>query len=107
MTIVEQYKEVAEKRVRGDFVLKKIAEKEEIKLDDEDVEKGFARVAEKYNMDVAEVKKYFANRDDLLPFMNELLSEKILNFLKDAAKVSYVDAVVEEDGNEENNTGEE
>ncbi len=104
--LVEQYKDVAEKRVRGDFVLKKIAEKEEIKLDDDDVEKGFARVSEKYNMEVAEVKKYFSNRDDLLPFMNELLSEKILQFLKDEAKVTYVVPTTEEDAKEEKTTGE-
>ncbi|MEN8142019.1 MAG: trigger factor [Thermodesulfobacteriota bacterium] len=90
--LVEQYKETAEKRVKGDFILKKIAEVEEIKLVDEDIEDGFKRIGERYNMPVDEVKKYFANRDDLLPFMNELLSEKIIKFLKDNAKVKTVGA---------------
>ncbi len=87
----ERYKELAEKRVRGDFVLKKIAEVEGIKVDDADIEAGFARVAEKYQMKVDEVKKYFAKRDDLLPFLNELLSEKILDFLKKESEIVYVD----------------
>ena len=33
-------REVAEKRVRGDFLLKKIAEAEDIKIEDEDIERG-------------------------------------------------------------------
>jgi len=78
---------VAEKRVRGDFVLKKIAELEEIKVKDEDLERGFKRIGEQYNMDVAQVKGYFQSRDDMMPFMNELLNEKILDFLKEEANL--------------------
>ncbi len=85
--LAEQHKETAEKRVRGDFVLKKIAEVEEIKVKDEDLERGFARIGSQYNMPVSQVKQYFQNRDDLLPFMNELLNEKILAFLRSEVKV--------------------
>lgn len=88
--LVGQYKDTAMKRVKGDFILKKIAEVEEIKLADEDIESGFSRIGERYNMAIDEVKKYFANRDDLLPFMNELLSEKIIKFLRDNAKVKTI-----------------
>lgn len=93
--LVEQYKDTATKRVKGDFILKKIAEVESIKLNDEDIENGFKRIGERYNMPIDEVKKYFANRDDLLPFMNELLSEKIIKFLRDNAKIKTVKAAAE------------
>ena len=83
--LAEQNAEMADKRVRGDFILKKIAEVEEIKVDDEDMERGFKRIGDMYNMPVAKVKEYFQNRDDLLPFMNELLNEKILAFLREQA----------------------
>jgi trigger factor len=89
--IEERYRDLAEKRVRGDFILKKIAEVEDIKVTDEDIDNGFARVAEKYNMEMDEVKKYFARRDDLLPFINELLSEKVLDFLKKESEIVYVE----------------
>jgi len=88
--LVEQYKVAAEARVKGDFILKKVAEKEALKLENEDIDKGFQRISQQYNMPVSEVKKYFSNRDDLLPFMAELLNEKILNFLLDAATVKVV-----------------
>lgn len=85
--LVEQNREVAEKRVRGDFLLKKIAEVEEIKLEDADIEQGYQRIADQYNMSVDEVKGYFKRREEILPFLNELLNEKILRFLRQEAKL--------------------
>ena len=90
--LVEQNREVAEKRVQGDFLLKKIAEVEEIKLADEDIERGYERIASEYNMTVDEVKGYFKRREEVLPFLNELLNEKILKFLRDEAKLIEVPA---------------
>lgn len=78
---------VATMRVKGDFILKKISEVEEIKVNDEDLDRGFKRIADQYNMPIAQVKEFFQSRDDLLPFMNELLNEKILTFLKGEAKM--------------------
>lgn len=83
--LAEENAEVATKRVKGDFILKKIAEVEEIKVADEDLERGFKRIGDMYNMSVAQVKEFFKSRDDLLPFMNELLNEKILDFLRKEA----------------------
>ncbi|OGR17576.1 MAG: trigger factor [Desulfobacterales bacterium GWB2_56_26] len=80
--LAEQNAELAKKRVKGDFILKKIAEVEAIKLADEDMDRGFKRIGDMYNMPVAKVKEFFQNRDDLLPLMNELLNEKILAFLR-------------------------
>ncbi len=87
----KQSRETAEKRVRGDFILKKIAEVEDIKVKDEDMDRAFQRIGDKYNMPLAQVKEFFQSRDDLLPFMNEILNEKILTFLRDNA--NFVDAV--------------
>lgn len=94
-TLAEQNAEVAKKRVRGDFILKKIAEVEEIKVEDEDMERGFKRIGDMYNMSVDKVKGFFKNREDLLPFMNELLNEKILAFLKEEAVLVDAPAVEE------------
>ena len=84
----ERYRETAVKRVRGDFILKKIAEQEDIKVVEEDINDGFARIAKQYNMTIPEVRNFFKSRDDMLPFMNELLNEKILKFLRDGVKFS-------------------
>jgi len=95
--LAEQYKEAAERRVRGEFILKKIAEKEEIKVGEDDINAGFSRIAQQYNMTVDEVKQYFQSRNEMLPFMNELLSEKILKFLREAAEITYVEPAAAED----------
>lgn len=91
--LTENNKPLATQRVRGDFILKKIAELEDIKLKDEDMDRGFKRIGDQYNMSVAQVKEFFGSRDDLLPLMNELLNEKVLDFLR--GEVKYVDAAPE------------
>ena len=88
--LVNKNKEVAENRVKGDFLLKKIAEIEEIKIADEDIQRGYQRIAEQYRMTLDEVKKYFKRREEILPFMNELHNEKVLNFLREQA--NFTDA---------------
>lgn len=88
--LVEKNREVAVKRVKGDFLLKKIAEVEEIKIADEDIQRGYQRIADQYRMTLDEVKKYFKRREEILPFMNELHNEKVLNFLREQAKFTEV-----------------
>ena len=78
---------VAVQRVTGDFILKKVAEVEEIKVNDEDLERSFKKIGDQYNMSVAKVKEFFQNRDDLLPLMNEVLNEKVLGFLREEANL--------------------
>jgi trigger factor len=84
--LVEKNKEIAIKRVKGDFLLKKIAEIEAIKIADEDIQRGYQRIAEQYGMNIDEVKNYFKRREEILPFMNELHNEKVLNFLREHAQ---------------------
>jgi len=96
----ERYHETAVKRVRGDFILKKIAELEDIKVLDDDLDNGFARIAKQYNMTIPEVKGYFKSRDDMLPFINELLNEKILKFLREGAHFVPAAADAESDDKE-------
>jgi trigger factor len=102
--LAEQNVEMAQKRVRGDFILKKIAEIEEIKVLEEDMERGLKRIGDMYNMSVAKVKEFFQNRDDLLPLMNELLNEKILAFLRSEAVM--IDAAKPVEKTEEKATAE-
>lgn len=85
--LVERNRGFAEQRVKGDFILKRIAEVEGIKLGNEDLERGYQRIADQYNMGIEEVKSYFKRREELLPMMHELHNEKVLNFLREQTKV--------------------
>ncbi len=99
--LIEQNKPIAEKRVRGDFLLKKVAEVEEIKLTDDDIEQGYQRIADEYNMTLDEVKSYFKRREEILPFINELLNEKLLTFLRENAIFIEVPAESEKEKQKE------
>jgi len=94
--LVAKNREIAEKRVRGDFLLKKVAEVEDIKINDDDIEQGYQRIAEQYKMSLPEVKSYFQRREEIMPFVNELLNEKILRFLRTEAKLIEAHADTEE-----------
>ena len=99
--LIEQNKPIAEKRVRGDFLLKKVAEVEEIKLSDDDIEQGYQRIADEYKMTLDEVKSYFKRREEILPFVNELLNEKLLTFLRENANFTDVPAESEKEEQKE------
>lgn len=51
-------------------------------------------------MTVENVKGYFKKREELMPFMAELLNEKILNFLRNEANLVESEAGAEEAGEE-------
>ena len=93
--LAAQYKDTAERRIKGDFIIKKIASQEEIKLEEADINAGYERIAQQYNMTVPDVKSYFQGRNNLMPFMNELLNEKILKFLREETKVVFVEPEAE------------
>jgi trigger factor len=98
---------MAVQRVTGDFILKKIAEVENIKVNDEDLDRTFKKIGDQYNMPVAKVKEFFQNRDDLLPLMNEVLNEKILAFLKQETTLVEPAAIAQEAGDAEQPSAEE
>lgn len=56
-SLKETYKDRAEKEVKTELALEKIAELENIEVSDEDVEAEYASMAEKYGVDVDTVKK--------------------------------------------------
>jgi trigger factor len=46
-------------------------------------------------MTIPEVQGYFKNRDDMLPFVGEILNEKILEFLR--AESKYIEMAVDQE----------
>ena len=57
-------------------------------------------------MSLDKVKGYFKRREELLPFMQELLNEKVLRFLREEANITEVETL-SEDKTEESETAEE
>ncbi|MBO4839162.1 MAG: trigger factor [Lachnospiraceae bacterium] len=83
--IVEQYKEQAKKRIEGRLVLEAIVEAEHLEVTDEDREKGYADLAERYGMEVDKVREFF-DEESLASYDKDLATQKALDLLVAEAK---------------------
>lgn len=88
-----EYKPVAEKRARLDLLIEKIAEKEEIKVTDEDIEAEILKILNsnrKEPLQGEELEKYKKSVPDSMrqQIKNYLVEEKCLEFLLNNAKIS-------------------
>ena len=83
--IVDQYKDQAKKRIEGRLVLEAIVEAEKIEINDEDREKGYQELAERYGMETDKVKDFF-DEESLSGYDKDLATQKALDLLVAKAK---------------------
>ena len=79
--MLESYKPQAEKNVKLDLGIKKVAELEKIEVSDEDLEKEFEEIAKSYSMKPEQVKKFVRVED----VRKELISRKTIELIKSSA----------------------
>lgn len=82
----EQFKDIAEKRVKGDLVLEAIAKAENVEVLDEDIDKELAKMAVQYKAE--DVEEFIADmRKGDLEFLNAGISNgKVIDLLIENAK---------------------
>ncbi len=80
------FKDVAKKQVDLRLCLEQIAANENVEITDEDMEKGYAELAEQYKMDVDKVKSVL----DKDAITGDLKIEKALDIVRDSAKIEEV-----------------
>ncbi len=78
----------ARERLKGTFILMRIAEQEGIKIPKEEVFGRVAVLAERYNMPFEKMLKELEKRDALDQIREEILTAKVLDFLVAHAKVT-------------------
>ena len=83
----EEGRDAAEQRVRGRLLLGAVAEAQQIRAGDAEVEARLDRMAEAQGMKPAELHKLARERDWLEAVRAELVEEKALDFLAAEAKV--------------------
>ncbi len=76
-----QYKDIALKNIKIRLALDAIVKKEDFKAEDEEVEEKIKSMAKEMNKDVEEYKKNI-NDEYLEYFKNMIVSDKLINFLK-------------------------
>ncbi|RBW71566.1 trigger factor [Bacillus taeanensis] len=84
----EQMKEDAEKRVRTNLTLEAIAAAENIEAGEEEVEKELEKMAEMYNMEVAQIKQMLQLQGGTDALKQDLKIRKAVEFLVENSKVA-------------------
>ena len=89
---MEDGKEPAMRQVRMDLAVNAIIKEENLDATDEEVEKQYTDLAEKYSMDVNELKKYL----DEMSVRAQLIRDKAVNLVVDSAKIEKKKAAKKE-----------
>jgi trigger factor len=85
----------AEESVKEKLVLGKIADMEDIRVEESDIRDGFHDLAARTGNDPAMLQQYYEKNNLMDSFGNQLLVEKILNHLVQGAKISEVQEISE------------
>jgi trigger factor len=83
----QEFKPSAERRVKDMLVLGEIARKENISVEEEDLEAGFQGLAAGTGQEPAALRKYYEARNMLGALKDTILEEKTLNYLVEHAKI--------------------
>jgi trigger factor len=77
----------AELKVRAGLLMAEIAKAKQVKIDDSDIEKGYAELAEQTGKNVAKVKAEYRDPKKREMLVGMILEDKILDLIEGAAKV--------------------
>jgi trigger factor len=78
----------AEKKVRAGLLMAAIAKKHEFKVDDNDIEKGLAELAEETGKNVAKLRVEYREKSKRDILIGMILEDKILDFIESKSKIS-------------------
>ncbi|MEN6374489.1 MAG: trigger factor [Smithella sp.] len=87
----DQYKDEATKIVRTFLILKAIAEKESFVIEDSDIDKHIADLAEKHGRDYQLLKGAYENDDKKDSLKVELAQKKVFDFIEQHANIKIVE----------------
>jgi trigger factor len=86
--ILEVMKPMAERRVRVRLILSRIADQENLAVDEAEMDAALARIAVNNRRDVLEIKKFYAEHDLLGALRRTLLEDKTMKLLLDKAEIT-------------------
>jgi trigger factor len=88
----EQYRETAEQQVRRQIILGKVIEQEKLELTDEEMDVGYAEMAQNFNQPVDQIKGFYdQNKDRLDFFKHALLEKKAIKLIIDYGNIEDVE----------------
>ncbi|MFC2146829.1 hypothetical protein ACFLRT_05645, partial [Acidobacteriota bacterium] len=79
---IDSLKGEAEKSVRFSFIVEAIKEKFNLGVSSDELEKQYKSIAEKNNLPVKEVRKFYINKENAQNLKDTLLREKVMDLIK-------------------------
>jgi trigger factor len=80
----------AKERVKVQFLLQKIAEKEDIKVSQEEIAQRVHHLAGMYQIPADKFLRDLQKRNGLIEVYDQIMNEKVINFLQENAKIEDV-----------------
>ena len=87
----DKFKDDAAKIVKSFLLLKKIAQKESIVIEDSDAEKHIEELAAKYGKDYELLKKAYENEEKKENLRVELIQKKVFDFIEQSANIKITE----------------
>jgi len=89
----DKFKEEAEKVVKSFLLLKKIAQKEAIEVEEADLDKHIRELAEKHKRDYEQIRTAFEKEDRKDSLRTELIHKKVFDFIEQKANIKVVEKI--------------
>lgn len=106
-TFKERNREIAEKRVRTSILLDRISQQEGFEINHEELEQALQRTAEKMNQPYDKVRDFYQRNNMMDSYRHQLMEDKVINFLRDQADITEVEAAAASGSEEEQRKSEE
>ncbi|MDA3838796.1 MAG: trigger factor [Candidatus Delongbacteria bacterium] len=90
------YKENAAVSLKWEYIRRKIIEKENITVEDTDIDEKYKKITEESSIDIEKVKQYYSPKEKQQMLRDDILDKKVRNFIKANNKVKLVDEIKEE-----------
>jgi trigger factor len=81
----KEFEQRAQERIKIDIMLSKIAEKEGIKVDDNDIHERIKKIAEDTKRPYDDIKSFYEHYNLTENLKSSVVEEKTINFLRDNA----------------------
>jgi len=89
----DKFKEEAEKIVKSFLLLKKIAQKEEIRVEEADLDKHIKELSEKYGRDYEQIRTAFEKEERKDNLRTELIQKKTFDFIEQKANIKIIEKI--------------
>jgi trigger factor len=89
--LYDQFKPEALKTVKAFLLVKKIAEKEDIVVTDEEIDNHIKMIAENYHTEYEVVKHAYEDEERMGTIKSELMQKKVFDFIESRANIKDVE----------------